>query len=130
MSAATLGRTTDPHKRFEQYENAEMIAWLLDPERIRYMLGQFSSGGWRWDSFVKEQEDLRQRYKERAQIAPFTRSLTYSKEKNFMHTHRVPVKVDEILLKLDPELDGRNDKKLNKFLSDFPVFDLRMRASK
>lgn len=132
MSAAASAQPNPflSRPKTERYENEEVIKWLLEPERVRAMLGQFPSGRWKWDTFLKEQEDLRQKYRERDQVAPFSRALSFTKEKMFLHSHRIPVKIDEILLKMDPELDGSNPRKLERFLHDFPVFDLRQRKSR
>jgi hypothetical protein len=114
---------TLPSRKFEEYENKEAIAWVLDPLRLRAMFK------W-WLDFEAQQEHIRRMYKERDQVAPFTRSLTMSKEGGFMASWRIPSRIDEILLKLDPELDGQNMRKMNAFLRDYPVFDLRMRKSR
>lgn len=83
-----------------------------------------------WDAFVEQQEQYRQMYRDRDLAGQFDRSLTLTKGGFGLHYYRIPVKIDEILIKLDPELDGRNMKKMNRFLRDFPVFDLRIKKQR
>jgi hypothetical protein len=82
-----------------------------------------------WGSFVQQQKDIREMYRVHAKSAPVTGSKNFSVGGGFFHTCRIPVNVVEIMTACDPELDGSNEPKMEQFLRDFPLFDLRVRGN-
>jgi hypothetical protein len=98
-----------------------MIAWLMDPMRLRAMFD------W-WPQFEQQQHDVKEMYRMNGIASTFTRQKTFTKEGEFMHYMRIPSRLDVLFCKLDPELDGTNMAKVRKLLRDYPIFDIRVRG--
>lgn len=102
------------------YENRELLKWLLNPDLLRKMIP------W-WDSFERQQAEIRHFYLNVGKRSPFTGTHNISRAGLFFHQARIPINIAEIISACDYELaDGRNQQKFEAFLKDHPVFDLRV----
>lgn len=104
------------------YDNRELLLWVLDPVLLCAQIDWYPQ-------FLQQNKDIREYFRVMAKAATFTGAKSMSKEGLLFLICRIPSKIAEIAEKCgDPELDGRNFKKLDAFLKDHPEFDLRVTA--
>lgn len=112
------------HKgRVSYYSNRELLKWLLNRDMLLLTIP------W-WAEFEQQNEDIREWLRQAGRVAPHTGSRNFSKEKEFWLYARIPTNIAQVMISCDGDLDGSDDIKMDQFLKDHPVFDLRIRSPK